>query len=155
MKDVSSLVSSSPLEYFQLYCSAVFVNLKTIQLDDFVATLISTHGSRLRRFSIHRLPISLKALYEVCTEFPNLEHLFVVVEQMEPVCPCLKTSLVPFRSVSGAHRILSIESHKTPGDPHQLPACPFGSNRIFACLFLGPVTDREAMQLHGHTDRIR
>ena len=81
MKGIASLVSSSPLECFELYCSARIVTSKEIHLNDFVATLISTHGPRLKRLSIHRLPISLKVLYDVCSGFTNLEHLFVFVEE--------------------------------------------------------------------------
>jgi len=79
-KDILSLVSSSPLEYFQLYGTTTIED-KEAQLDDLVTTLISVHGSRLKRLSLHRLPISLKVLDDVCTSFTNLEQLFVVVEQ--------------------------------------------------------------------------
>ena len=77
-KDIPSLVSSSPLECLQLYAATV---IKEGRLDDFVTSLISVHGSRLKRLSLHRLPISLKALDEVCTGFINLEQLFIAVEQ--------------------------------------------------------------------------
>lgn len=60
------------------------------QLDDFVTDLISAHGPRLKRFSLHRLPISLKALDDVCTGFTRLEQLFIVVEQEDLVSSCLR-----------------------------------------------------------------
>ena len=85
MRDIPDLVSSSPLEYFQLYSTPLAQDLKGIQLDHLVAALISTHGPRLKRFSINRLPISLEALYNVCTRFTNLEQLFTVVEQEDLV----------------------------------------------------------------------
>jgi hypothetical protein len=85
MEGIPSLVSSSPLEYFQLNCSAMIPVSEESGLDDFVATLISTHGPRLKGLSINRLPISPKALYDVCAGFVNLEHLFVFLEQMDPV----------------------------------------------------------------------
>ena len=90
MKDIPELVSSSPLEYLQLYSTPLVEDLKGIELDDFIATLVSTHGPRLKRLSIHRLPISLKALHDICTGFTNLEQLFAVVEQMDPVSGCLR-----------------------------------------------------------------
>lgn len=119
-KDIPSLVSSSPLERFELYYyTAIIRDPKEIQLDDLVTTLISTHGPRLMRFSIHRLPISLKALYDVCTEFTNLEHLFVSVEEKDLVSACLRIRPAVHQFVSGTYRKLVIESHKTPGGPPQ------------------------------------
>ena len=85
MKDIPELVSSSPLEYFQLSSTPLVEDLKGIQLDDFVATLISAHGPRLKRFSINRLPISLETLHEICAGFTNLEQLFTVVEREDLV----------------------------------------------------------------------
>ena len=77
------------------------------QLDDFVIALISGHGSRLKRFSLHRLPISLEALYDVCTGFVNLEQLFIVVEQEDLVGfwirACHGVTLTSLRSSSGTH----------------------------------------------------
>ena len=88
-EDIPSLVSSSPLEYLQLYGTTV-VSDKEARLDDFVTSLISVHGSRLKRFSLHRLPISLKALNDVCTGFTNLEQLFIVIEREDLVSPWLR-----------------------------------------------------------------
>lgn len=85
MKNIPDLVSSSPLECFQLYSTPLAQDLKGIQLDYLVAALISAHGPRLKRFSINRLPISLEALYHVCTRFTSLEQLFIVVEQEDLV----------------------------------------------------------------------
>ena len=50
-------------------------------MDGFIAALISAHGPRLKRLSINRLPISLVALGNICTGFPNLEQFFIVVER--------------------------------------------------------------------------
>lgn len=63
------------------------INNQGAQLDDFVTSLISVHGLRLKRFSLHRLPISLKALDDVCTGFTVLKQLFIVVEQEDLVSP--------------------------------------------------------------------
>ena len=63
-----------------------------IQMGDFITALISTHGSRLRRLSIDRLPISLKELDDICTGFPNLEQIFTVVKgETLPVSACPMT----------------------------------------------------------------
>ena len=82
--------SPSPLEYyFQLYGTTITRGLqREIQLEIFVAALVPAHGSRLKRFSLHCLPISLKALDGVCTGFTNLEHLSIVVEQEDLVGSC-------------------------------------------------------------------
>ena len=89
-KNIPDLVSSSPLEYFKLYSTRLFREANRVQLDDFVATLIATHGQRLKQFSINRLPISRKALHDICTRFPNLEQLFVIVEPKDLVSAYLK-----------------------------------------------------------------
>jgi len=81
--DIPSLISSSPLESFQLYCTTVFMAFRNIQLDGFIAALVSTHGPRLKHLSVHRLPISMKAFHDVCAGFTNLEHLFVVVDRRD------------------------------------------------------------------------
>jgi hypothetical protein len=90
MEDIPELLSSSPLECFQLYFTPLAQDLKGIQLEGFIATLISTHGPRLKRLSINRLPISPNALYGVCTGFPNLEQLFTIVEQEDLVSSYLR-----------------------------------------------------------------
>ena len=84
-KDIPSLVSSSPLEYLQLYGITEIKDNGEVQLDNFITTLISVHGPRLKRFSLHRLPVSLKALDCACAGFTNLEQLFIVVEQQDLV----------------------------------------------------------------------
>jgi len=80
------LVSSSPLEYLQLYGTTTIKDGE-VQVDNFITALISAHGSRLKRLSLHRLPISLKALDCACAGFKNLEQLFVAVEQRDLVSP--------------------------------------------------------------------
>lgn len=85
-QEIPSLVSSSPLEYLQLYGTTILKDNEA-RLDDFVASLISVHGSRLKRFSFHRLPISLKVLDVICTGFANLEQLFITLEEEDLVSP--------------------------------------------------------------------
>ena len=56
-----------------------------IELNDFVAALVSNHGSRLKSFSVHNMPISLEVLDKVCTGFMKLEDLTIIVDQKDLV----------------------------------------------------------------------
>lgn len=154
MEDMPELVSSSPLECLQLHCTTIIEKLEETQLDGLVATLISTHGPRLKHLSMHRLPISLKVLHDVCTGFKNLEHLFVVVEPTDLVSACPRIWFVVLQSVSGAHRKFAIESHTATSDPHQFRGQARRCNSFFVCVSRGRITNREAMQPHGHTNRM-
>ena len=42
--------------------------------------LILMHGKRLRRISVHRMPISLDAIRSICVQCTELEQLFLVVD---------------------------------------------------------------------------
>lgn len=75
---VIDLLSLSPLELFQIYSTGAF--FESPMTDDLWNKLISTHGNRLVRFSIHRMLISLEAIQNICVKCGNLEQLFVVVE---------------------------------------------------------------------------
>lgn len=72
------LISTSPLELFQIYSTGAF--FESPMTDDLWNQLISTHGRRLIRFSVHRMLISLEAISSICRLCVNLEQLFVVVE---------------------------------------------------------------------------
>ncbi|KAH9474448.1 hypothetical protein JR316_0012907 [Psilocybe cubensis] len=72
------LVSASPLELFQIYSTGAF--FESPMTDDLWNQLISTHGRRLIRFSVHRMLISLEAIRSICRFCVNLEQLFIVVE---------------------------------------------------------------------------
>ena len=55
-------------------------------MNDFIpARVVSSHGSLLKRFSLHRLPISLKALDDVCIGFTSLEQLFIALGKRDMV----------------------------------------------------------------------
>jgi hypothetical protein len=90
IKDIPLLISSSPLEHLQLHAIAVRLDMRA---DDLVAALISTHGPRLKRLSLHRMTISLRVLDEACTGFANLEQLFVFVSQEDLVSDYPRISL--------------------------------------------------------------
>jgi hypothetical protein len=76
--DVPALLSSSPLEEFQIYSTGpVFESLPTV---DFWMAIVNTHGSRLTRFSVHRMLIGLDSIEDICRRCPELEELFIVIE---------------------------------------------------------------------------
>ncbi|KDR77013.1 hypothetical protein GALMADRAFT_225165 [Galerina marginata CBS 339.88] len=75
---VIDLLSTSPLELFQIYSTGAF--FESPMTDNLWKQLISTHGKRLIRFSVHRMLISLEAINDICLNCNNLEQLFVVVE---------------------------------------------------------------------------
>lgn len=82
-RDVGDLLSSAPLEAFSIYSTntAIWTPIP----DEFWKNIAATHGQRLKRFSIHRMQISLAALEVICSQCPLLEQLFIVVEQRELV----------------------------------------------------------------------
>ena len=71
------LLSASPLELFHIYSAGAF--LDATRTDDFWNQLISTHGKRLRRISMHRMSIYLETIHSICLQCINLEELFLVV----------------------------------------------------------------------------
>lgn len=75
---VIDLLSTSPLEVFQIYSTGAFLESPTT--DDLWSQLILTHGKRLIRFSVHRMLISLEAIKTICMQCTTLEQLFIVVE---------------------------------------------------------------------------
>lgn len=76
---IVSMLSSSPLEYFQIYCSGGY---KLSCLDDDLCTdIVSAHKGRLKRFSVHRIPLSLQAIEDICARCGELEQLFIVIER--------------------------------------------------------------------------
>ena len=78
MASVIDLLSTSPLELFQIYSTGAF--FESPITDNFWSQLIVTHGKQLTRFSVHRMLISLEAIKAICVQCTNLEQLFIVVE---------------------------------------------------------------------------
>ncbi|KAG2159315.1 uncharacterized protein EDB93DRAFT_1115004 [Suillus bovinus] len=74
--DVTDLLSTAPLQILQIY--ATTPTAKVVIPDDFWETIVTMHGSRLKRFSIDRMTISLGALQDICSRCSVLEQLFVV-----------------------------------------------------------------------------
>lgn len=79
MRDVVHLLSTAPLELFQIYCTDAFIESRTT--NEFWADIVTTHHALLKRFSVHRMLISLDAIEDICLRCSALEQLFVVVEQ--------------------------------------------------------------------------
>ncbi|KAG8216093.1 hypothetical protein J3R82DRAFT_8094 [Butyriboletus roseoflavus] len=80
-RDVGELLSSAPLELFSIYSTSA--STWTPVLDGLWKRVVARHGQRLRRFSVHRMQISLAALEVICSQCLLLEELFIVVEQRE------------------------------------------------------------------------
>lgn len=74
--DVIQLLSTAPLEILQIY--ATTPTAQVVIADDFWKTIVTMHGSRLKRLSIDRMTISLGALHDICSRCSDLEQLFVV-----------------------------------------------------------------------------
>lgn len=81
-RDIGDLLSSAPLEAFSIYSTST---IWTPISDEFWKNIAAKHGRRLKKFSVHRLQISLAALEVICSQCPLLEQLFIVAEQDELV----------------------------------------------------------------------
>ncbi|KAI6126784.1 hypothetical protein F5141DRAFT_1186126 [Pisolithus sp. B1] len=80
-RDVYDLVSSAPLEAFQLYSTDVLSD--TQMAGDFWQKMVTSHGSRLKRISVHRIRVNLATLHTICSQCPRLEQLFVETERRD------------------------------------------------------------------------
>ncbi|PCH36837.1 hypothetical protein WOLCODRAFT_109224 [Wolfiporia cocos MD-104 SS10] len=77
--DVLSLLAPAPLERFHI--STVGGDVGPALSEDFCAAIVKAHGKRLRRFSVHRMRMSLASVDIICAQCPRLEQLFVVIQQ--------------------------------------------------------------------------
>ncbi|OBZ76446.1 hypothetical protein A0H81_03102 [Grifola frondosa] len=87
--NVLTLLSQSPLEQFHISTVGGHVGYRLS--DQFCADIVDAHGARLRRFSVHRMRMSLEAIDDICCRCVSLEQLFIVVDQddMNGLGPCL------------------------------------------------------------------
>ncbi|EIN14624.1 hypothetical protein PUNSTDRAFT_56361 [Punctularia strigosozonata HHB-11173 SS5] len=76
-QSVLSLLNSSPLHHFHIYSSGGRVVLP----DSFVRSIVDAHCTRLKRFSVHRMVIRLRAIKYICELCERLEDLFVHVHK--------------------------------------------------------------------------
>ncbi|OJA15161.1 hypothetical protein AZE42_08925, partial [Rhizopogon vesiculosus] len=88
MSDVTELLSTAPLERFQVYAETVISQAPVT--DEFWKTIVTMHGSHLKRFSVHRMKISLDALYDICSRCSVLEELFILADRhdLDAVAQC-------------------------------------------------------------------
>jgi hypothetical protein len=78
MTNTLGMLSLAPLEIFQIYSTGVFV--ESLSTNHFWSQLVTTHGHRLKRFSVHRMLISLDAIDDICRRCTALEQFFLVIE---------------------------------------------------------------------------
>ena len=88
---VLSLLSNTPLQRFHI--STVGGHVGHRLSDDFCNAIVTAHGSRLTRFSVHRMRMSISAIAEICRRCTVLEQLFVVVEQNDLVSNLIRTDI--------------------------------------------------------------
>ncbi|EPQ50827.1 hypothetical protein GLOTRDRAFT_49961 [Gloeophyllum trabeum ATCC 11539] len=80
-ENVLNLLREVPLELFQVYSPGG--EDVSVLPDDFCFSLVSTHGPRLKRFSVHRMRVTLNAVDNICSRCPKLEQLFIVMRRSE------------------------------------------------------------------------
>jgi hypothetical protein len=81
---VLDLLSESPLQAINIYCSGDFM-VTSPETDVFWVTLLTRHIS-IKRFSVHRMLTSMNVIDFICSNNLALEELFVVVPQSALVC---------------------------------------------------------------------
>ncbi|KAI0324544.1 hypothetical protein GY45DRAFT_1349369 [Cubamyces sp. BRFM 1775] len=86
---VLSLLSQAPLQQFHI--STVGGHVDHRLSDEFCKAIVSAHGNRLTRFSVHRMRMSINAIADICARCSALQQLFVVVEpnDLDALGPCL------------------------------------------------------------------
>lgn len=77
-QNIFDLLLTSPLEVFQIYSSGPV--LESPPTVDLWKQIVSVHGQRLRRFSVHRMLIGMESIEDICRRCPSLKELFIVVE---------------------------------------------------------------------------
>ncbi|KAF7367075.1 F-box domain-containing protein [Mycena sanguinolenta] len=80
LTSTAALLTHAPLEIVQLYAADPLAFTPTASADAFWHALVSTHGARLTRVSVHRMAISLHAIEDICVRCLTLRQLFVVVD---------------------------------------------------------------------------
>lgn len=80
---VLNLLSSAPLQQFHI--STIGGHVGHRLSNDFCSAIVSAHGSRLTRFSVHRMRMSINAIADICRRCIVLQQLFIVVDQNDMV----------------------------------------------------------------------
>jgi hypothetical protein len=76
--NVLDLLRLAPLENFQIYSTDAF--FESPSTNHFWSQLVTMHGHHLKRFSVHRMLISLDAIDDICRRCTSLEQFFLVLE---------------------------------------------------------------------------
>lgn len=86
---VEGLLSSSPIEVFQIYSTFSCLDLGSmVAMDDFCSRIVCIHGRRLTQFSVHRMRMSVDAILDICLRCKALQQLFVVAHSKDLVRVC-------------------------------------------------------------------
>ncbi|KAI0708567.1 hypothetical protein C8Q76DRAFT_626883 [Earliella scabrosa] len=109
---VLGLLSNAPLQQFHI--STVGGHVGHRLSDDFCSAIVSAHGSRLTRFSVHRMRMNISAIADICRRCMVLQQLFIVVEQndMDLLGPCLAQA--PMLRAIHVNRPLDLGSEDVP-----------------------------------------
>lgn len=77
-----------PTRLEQFHVSTVGGNASPAVDEEFCSAIVDRHRTRLQRFSVHRLRVSLASVDYICRWCERLEQLFVVAEQgsLVPLC---------------------------------------------------------------------
>jgi hypothetical protein len=91
LQRVEALLPSSPIEVFQIYSTFTYFDTGSmVAMNEFCSKIVSTHGHRLTRFSVHRMRIGMDAIIDICLRCMALEQLFVVAHSKELVRRCAR-----------------------------------------------------------------
>jgi len=83
IKQMDDLLSLSPIELFQVY-SVITTNDSPLA-NLLVSSMLSAHGHRLTKFSVHRIRLDLNTIREVCRRCPELNQLFITLSSRDIV----------------------------------------------------------------------
>jgi hypothetical protein len=102
LQRVQALLSSSPIEVFQVYSTFSYFDAGSmVAMNEFCSKIVTTHGCRLTRFSVHRIRIGIDIILDICLRCVALEQLFVVVHSQDLVsaCACVIADLITRKHV--------------------------------------------------------
>lgn len=112
-RDVYDLLSSAPLEVFQLSSMCALSDRQ--MAGDFWQKMVTSHGSRLKRISFHRIQTSMTTLHNICSQCPRLEQLFVVAERRD--LETLASSVSLARNLRTLHINYPLARNEAPISP--------------------------------------
>lgn len=112
-RDVYDLLSSAPLEVFQL--SSICALSDRQMASDFWQKMVTSHGSRLKHISFHRIQVNLATLHIICSQCPRLEQLFVVAERRD--LETLASSFSLARNLRTLHINYPLARNEAPMSP--------------------------------------